>query len=430
MLTIAGVTGRTGGAVAEALLARGAKLRVLIRKPEAAARWRERGAEVAVVDLQDQAPLTRALRDCDGLFALLPEDLSVPDFHGHRRRITDCLAASVRAARVPHVVFLSSTAAAVPAGPARDLRHAEDALSATGCKLTIIRAAFFQDNLAAAIPVASEHGMYASLLPSDRVAIPMVAIADVAALATTCLVSPPERGEIVDLTGPMYSSAQAAELLGHALGKRLDVVTIPPPGQVDFLRRVGLPQSFAEALAELYACLGAQRLAPQGQRAATGATTLSQTLALLTRPPRRAERATILAVVAALTGAWNRHDLAAMGELYRADADFVNIFGGHLHGRDEIVREHAERHKRMFAAAQMTSAAPVVRTLSPTLATARVAWTMRGITGLDGAPAADREGLMLHVLEQIDGEWWIVTTQNTELAHGAPRRFLDLLAAS
>ena len=119
-----------------------------------------------------------------------------------------------------------------------------------------------------------------------------------------------------------------------------------------------------------------------------------------------------------------------MGELYRSDADFVNIFGGYLQGRDEIVREHTERHRQMFAAAHMTSAAPVLRTLTPTLALARVAWTMRGITGRDGAPVPDREGLMLHVLERAGDEWWIVTTQNTELAQGAPRRFLDLVAAA
>jgi uncharacterized protein (TIGR02246 family) len=161
----------------------------------------------------------------------------------------------------------------------------------------------------------------------------------------------------------------------------------------------------------------------------TGATTLSQTLSSIVAPHRPA-RTSIPAVVAALTDAWNRHDLVAMGELYRADADFVNIFGGYLQGRDEIVREHAERHKVMFAAARMSNATPIIRHLAPTLALARVAWTMRGITGIDGKPAADREGQLLHVLEQISGEWSIVTTQNTELAPAALRRFLDLRAAS
>jgi uncharacterized protein (TIGR02246 family) len=430
MLTIAGVTGRVGGAVAEALLTRGRKVRALVRSAQQAEHWRNRGAEVAVVDLQDETAVTAALQGSEGMFALLPEDLSVPDFHGHRRRMAEALAASVRAARVPHLVFLSSVAAAIPAGPARDLRHAEDLLSETGCQLTVVRAAFFQDNLAAAIALARQHGMFANFFPSVTTAIPMVATADVASLVVACLAHPSERSEIIDLLGPAYSSTQVVEHLGRAIGKPIDLVTIPPPGQADFLRRIGLPPPFAAALIELYAHLGAPRPVDGARRVVTATTSLPQTLSRLARPPRRPERTSIHAVVAALTDAWNRHDLAAMGNLYRADADFVNIFGGYLRGRDEIVREHVERHKQMFAVARMASAAPVVRTLSPTLALARVAWTMRGITGPDGQPAPDREGLLLHVLEQLDGEWWIVTTQNTELAPGARRRFLDLLAAA
>jgi uncharacterized protein (TIGR02246 family) len=430
MLTITGVTGRTGGAVAESLLARGEEVRAVVRAPRDAEHWRSRGAQVAVADFEDERALTHALADCDALFALLPEDPTAPDFHAHRRRMADALAASVRAACVPHVVFLSSAAAAESAGPGADLRHAEEALGATGCGLTIVRAGYFQENIAAAIAVAKEYGMFASFLPHERVAIPMVAIADVAAAVTAFLLHPSERSEIVDVTGPVYSGAQVAEHLGRALGRSIDVVTIPPPGQVDFLRRVGVPPQLAQALIELYAWLGSRPPGPRAGCVITGTTTLAQTLTRLLQPPPRAERATIAGVVAALTDAWNRHDLEAMGELYRADADFVNIFGGYLRGRDEIVREHTERHKVMFAGARMANTAPMIRSLTPTLALARVAWTMRGITGPDGKPAADREGLMLHVLEQAAGEWSIVTTQNTELAHQAPRRFLDLLAAS
>ncbi|HSR98260.1 MAG TPA: NAD(P)H-binding protein, partial [Kofleriaceae bacterium] len=277
MLTITGVTGRTGGAIAESLLANGTAVRVVVRKLADVERWRALGAHVAVADFLDERALTHALAGSDALFALLPEDLSVPDFHAHRRRMADALAVSVRAARVPHVVFLSSLAAAAPAGPARDLRHAEDALAATGCKLLILRAAFFQDNLAAAIAVAREHGMFASFLPTEDTAIAMVATADVAALVTACLMHPAARGGVVEVVGPAYSSAQVAEQLGRALDRSLDVVTIPPLGQLDFLRRVGVPPAFAQALVELYAWLGAPRT-PSSALSVTGTTTLAETL--------------------------------------------------------------------------------------------------------------------------------------------------------
>ena len=76
--------------------------------------------------------------------------------------------------------------------------------------------------------------------------------ADVAALVTACMLHPAERGGVVEVFGPAYASTQVAEQLGRALDRSLDVVTIPPPGQLDFLRRVGMPQPFAQALVERF----------------------------------------------------------------------------------------------------------------------------------------------------------------------------------
>jgi len=202
-------------------------------------------------------------------------------------------------------------------------------------------------------------------------------------------------------------------------------VTVPAEGQPAALRDAGVQAELAAALIELHAALSSGAIVPEGDRVVTGTTTLAHTLAI----SREVDRRSIPAIVTAICDAWNRHDLVAMGELYLADADFVNIFGGHLRGRDEIVREHAARHEVMFARARMSSAAPTIRMVTPTLALARVEWTMTGITGPDGEPSADRAGLMLHVLERIDSAWWIVTTQNTEVSQRAPRRFLDRLVA-
>lgn len=395
MFVLAGVTGRVGGVVAEILLARGLPVRVLVRTPDAVARWQQRGAEAVRVDLADEAALTRALDGAAGLFAL------VPDGDAARGRITDALAAAVRAARVGRVVLLSALAST---GPAAELRRAEAALGRTRAVCTFVRAAYFQDNVAAALPLARGQGVYGSLLASPDVVVPTVATADVAAVVAACLEQPPAHSEIVDVVGPAYSVRQIAAALGGAIGRALDVVTVGVEALGD------LPRAQAEGLVALHAELS-RGPALDGDHRVVGKTPLAQTLALLVGP----DRSTIPAVVAALTDAWNRHDLYAMGALYRADADFVNIFGGLLCGRDEIVREHVLRHQRMFAAARMTHEPPAIRRLGPTLAAARVAWTMRGI-----ADGVDRAGLMLHLLEHGPGGWSIVASQNTELA-SAPR---------
>jgi nucleoside-diphosphate-sugar epimerase len=51
MLSIMGITGRVGGAIAENLSAQGEQIRGIVRNPEKAARWSGRGAEIAVADV-------------------------------------------------------------------------------------------------------------------------------------------------------------------------------------------------------------------------------------------------------------------------------------------------------------------------------------------------------------------------------------------
>ena len=53
MYAITGISGRVGGAIAENLLAHGEQIRAIVRNAEKAARWRDRGAEIAVADVDD-----------------------------------------------------------------------------------------------------------------------------------------------------------------------------------------------------------------------------------------------------------------------------------------------------------------------------------------------------------------------------------------
>src|SRR5262245_62971293 len=113
MFGVVGATGRTGRVVAETLIARGAPVRVILRQEQAGPQWRERGAEVALATLEDQRDLERAFAGLDGLYAILPEDPRRPDFHAPRRRMSAAISAAVESCRVPHVVFLSTFAAAL-----------------------------------------------------------------------------------------------------------------------------------------------------------------------------------------------------------------------------------------------------------------------------------------------------------------------------
>jgi uncharacterized protein YbjT (DUF2867 family) len=282
MLVIAGASGRTGKVVAETLLDQGMGVRVVVRSAAKAGAFAARGAEVAVASLDDARALGRALDGASGFYALLPEDPSVLDFHGHRRRMVDAMAAAVREDRVPHVVFLSQPAAVLPDGngPAQDLHLAERAFRAAAPKVTVIRASYFQENVLSAAYPAKQEGVYPNFLGSADLAVPTVATRDIGALAARLLVDPPPRSEVIDLVGPSYSARDMAERLGRALGRSVRVVDVPPAAHVEALTaQAGLPRPFAEALAEMFACFAAGRVTLQGDRMVSGTTTLDQVLA-------------------------------------------------------------------------------------------------------------------------------------------------------
>jgi uncharacterized protein YbjT (DUF2867 family) len=263
MLVIAGVSGRTGGVVADALLARGEKVRVVVRDATKASRWRDRGAEVAVASLADPGALAEALGGSRGFFALLPEDPSVADFHGHREAMARAMGAAVASARVPHVVFLSALAAALAR---RETVRRETCTSPRGrCArpariVTTVRATYFQENVLAVLPAARHEGIYPTLLPSAGPAFPTVASRDVARLAVSCLLEPPAASEIIDVLGPAYTVPEMAQELGRALGRRAAHRRRAAAAHVEALLPTGMPRSFAEAVAELFACLAAGRV--------------------------------------------------------------------------------------------------------------------------------------------------------------------------
>ena len=290
MYVVAGATGRVGSVVASELLGKKDQVRVIVRDGGRRAAWAGRGADVAVGSLTDAEFLARTLEGAAGLFALLPEDPAEQDFHGHRRRIADAQASAVARSGVAHVVMQSAIAACLADknGPGKDLHYLEGALGATGARITAHRACYFQENIASALGPARQAGVFPNLMASADRAFPTIATLDVGRFAAHALAAPPGRSEVVDLIGPMYSVRQMAEKLGAGLGKSLQVVDVPPAGQVAALMQAGLPRTFAEAVAELHAAFAAGIIAPKGDRTLVGQTPIDEVIPRLLSAERMA----------------------------------------------------------------------------------------------------------------------------------------------
>lgn len=132
--------------------------------------------------------------------------------------------------------------------------------------------------------------------------------------------------------------------------------------------------------------------------------------------------AQVHAVVSAFSETWNRHDMAAFGGLFAADAEFVNVVGLWWKGKAAIQGAHEFTHASMFKNSQLTILETEVRFPVPEIAIARSKWLLEGHVSPDGGALAARNGILVNVLAQREGAWRIVDSQNTDIVEGAVSR--------
>ena len=106
MIVVTGASGRTGGAMARALLEKGEKPRVVGRDAKKLHPLVQSGAEASVGNLEDSEFLARAFVGASAVYLVLPEETSRNDFRAHQECVSDSFAAAVPNAHVPYVVSL------------------------------------------------------------------------------------------------------------------------------------------------------------------------------------------------------------------------------------------------------------------------------------------------------------------------------------
>jgi uncharacterized protein YbjT (DUF2867 family) len=288
MYAIAGVTGRVGSVAAEALLARGKRVRVIVRDAAKGAAWQQKGAEVAIATFEDAAAMTTALTGVEGAFLLIPpgEALTVADPIAHNARISAMLATAIRAAKLPHVVLLSSIGAQHPdgTGPIKALYRTERDFTATGAAVTAVRPASFQENWGlgfAALP----QGILPTFIPKD-LHYAQVATRDIGRTVAAALVEGAAPGlHVIELSGPRdYSAVDAAAALAKLTRKPVVATDVPLDAVVPTYTKVGIGQATAELFREMYAGVASGHIAHEGgsARRVRGTVELAETLAALT----------------------------------------------------------------------------------------------------------------------------------------------------
>ena len=277
MIVVTGATGRTGSRAAEALLAKGEKVRAVGRDAKKLEVLAKLGAQPFIGDVENVESMTNAFEGASAAYLVLPEDISQPDLRAHQERVSDCYAAAISNAQVQFVVSLSSIGAqhAQNTGPIVGLHNQEQKLNRAGGRNVLhLRAAYFMENLFMSIAPVRSAGILPGGLRPDA-AIPWIATKDIGEYAAARLTARDFSGHSVqELHGQRdISMREAASIVGNAIGKPdLAYVQVPSAALGQAIVEQGLPKKTAELLIEMWEGANAGLIAAEEVRSAKNTT--------------------------------------------------------------------------------------------------------------------------------------------------------------
>lgn len=228
------------------LLARGAKVRVMVRNPDKAAGLRGSGVELAKGDFADPASMESAMRGCERAFLLPPVDQGMV-------AAQEAFIDAVKRAGVRHVVKLSAVGARLGAPHRFGDWHGrgEEYLKKSGVGWTMLRPSFFMQNWLTMAEMVKAGTIY---LPCGEGKAPFVDVRDIAAVAAGALASEGHGGKVYDVTGPAaLGYAEVAAIFSRVLGRAVKYVDVPAEAAKQSMMGAGMPEWLAEGINELNA---------------------------------------------------------------------------------------------------------------------------------------------------------------------------------
>jgi uncharacterized protein YbjT (DUF2867 family) len=246
MILLTGVTGKTGGATARALLGKGVPLRAIVRNPEKAAALKDAGVDLVVGDATDRAVVDRALRGVERALMVMPNGEGQLGFE---KQFID----AAKAAGVKHLVKMSSMEAVADAkAPIPKVHYqAELYLRASGLEWTLLKPNFFMQNLLGSAGTIKEQGKF--FLPMADGKTAMADVRDIGAVAAVVLTGTGHAGQSYEITGPeILSFHDVAARFTKVLGRTIEYVHVPMPAYRQTLSRFLTNAWHLNAVCELF----------------------------------------------------------------------------------------------------------------------------------------------------------------------------------
>ena len=256
MLTIMGATGNIGSKLADRLLEKNQRVKVIGRSADRLQPFVDRGATAAAGDAGDSDFLSEAFSGSEAVFAMIPPDYATQDFRQYQNEIGRQIATAIEKSGVSHVVNLSSHGAHLSenTGPIKGLRDQEQRLNQLDAvHILHLRPTFFMENLLMNIDMIKNMGINGGHIRGD-LPFAMIATKDIAKVAAQHLLERNFSGKTVrELLGPRdISMEEATQIIGEKIGKSdLLYVHFSREDYIKGLLQAGLTKDMAEQLAEL-----------------------------------------------------------------------------------------------------------------------------------------------------------------------------------
>ncbi len=260
MYVVLGASGNTGNVVANNLLARGQKVRVVGRNAAHLQPLTAKGAEPFVADVTDAGALTKAFQQTDAAYVMIPPNPASTDPLGYSNRASDAIATAVQNAGIRNVVALSSIGAHKDSGtgPVVGLYHLEQKLNRiNGANVLHLRAGYFMENTLPQVNAIRQMGSVTTPLRPD-LKLPMIATRDIGAAAVDALLHPSVHGKQTrELLGQRdLTYTEVATMIGKAIAKPdLKYVQAPDDQFRAVLVQMGMSEQFAHLLLEMIGAL-------------------------------------------------------------------------------------------------------------------------------------------------------------------------------
>ncbi len=223
MYTIVGATGHVGGKIADILINKGEKVRLVARSADKLRLFVGPNAQAFAGDAADTEFLVKAFKGSDAVFTLLPPNAHAEDFLAYAEPIINSIARAVQLAQVKYVVTLSSLGAELSegTGPIAGLHRLEERLNAVGgLNVLHLRCAYFMENVLMSVDLIKSKNINGSAIRGD-LKMPMIATKDIAAVAADRLMKRNFFGSSVqELVGPRdLTMIEATSIIAKKIDK-------------------------------------------------------------------------------------------------------------------------------------------------------------------------------------------------------------------